>query len=396
MSLMKYICHLALIVLFSVAYSKHTQANDFNWHGFIAQGITQAKSSNFINQDGQPSFELTEMGINASYQINNKLRLSGQAVYLNGDNRYSDGIRLDYLFIDWSIVSKLDWQLNAHIGRFKNYHWLYSSTRDVPHTRPSIILPQSIYFDVFRDIALGSDGVALRASINSQFGEWDIDWGYGNTPVDKSQTQNLFSQWAHGDIDLKFDHKLSAYFRPKETNLQLGISLLDSKFEYLQGPEDMLGDGEARVQRIIFNAKYGADRWDLVTEIMQERVIYDDIIYPGFHNESKSQGGYLQATYHLNESWDGYSRIDLFDLDKNDRNGQRRQQQSNNTIPNYFGYMDTATIGLAWNIQSQWKLAVEFHRVKGRGRLAPVLVPDLVSNHGEYWNMWAAQLMYWF
>ncbi|WP_416308624.1 TonB-dependent receptor [Neptunicella sp. SCSIO 80796] len=392
---MKYTYQVVLAILIAI-YSSHLVADDFNWHGFVAQGAIQAKNSNFINQNGETSFELTEAGINGSYQFNNKLRLSGQAVYLNGGNRYSDGVRLDYLFLDWSIVSSLDWQLNAHIGRFKNYHWLYSATRDVPHTRPSIILPQSIYFDVFRDIALGTDGIALRASINSDIGEWDIDWGYGNTPIGKSQTQNLFSQQANGDMDLKFDHKLSAYFRPKETNLQMGISLLDSEFEYVQGQQDMLQDGKASVQRVIFNLKYGAKNWDLVAEIMQERVEYEDIVYPGFHNDTKSQGGYLQTTYHLNENWDTYVRLDLFDLDKNDRNGQQRWRQSNGAIPNYFGYMDTATFGGAWNIDQQWKLALEFHRVKGRGRLAPVLVPDLLNNKGEYWNMWAAQLMYWF
>lgn len=74
-----------------------SQADTVTVHGFIAQGLTQAKGSNAVNDDGKVSTALTELGVNASWAISSRLKLSGQLVYLNGGNRYPEGGRLDYL-----------------------------------------------------------------------------------------------------------------------------------------------------------------------------------------------------------------------------------------------------------------------------------------------------------
>ncbi|AGH42184.1 hypothetical protein C427_0074 [Paraglaciecola psychrophila 170] len=165
-------------------------AESFKLNGFVAQGITQAKGSNFVTDDGDVSLKLTEVGVNSTYRINPSFRVAGQAVYLEGGNRFSDGFRVDYLFLEWQLLNSPDWQLKTHIGRNKNYHWLYSSTRDVPHTRPSIVLPQSLYFDVFRDVALGVDGLVLIAQTHNELGEWDINFSYGNSRMSEEQKKN--------------------------------------------------------------------------------------------------------------------------------------------------------------------------------------------------------------
>ena len=153
--------------------------NDWTWHGFVSQGIIQVNDSNFVDEDDDASFKLTEIGINTAYQVKPNFRIAAQATYLNGGNRYEEGIRLDYLFLDWTAYTTLDWQINVYAGRFKNQHWLYSATRDVPFTRPSIVLPQSVYFDGFRDIAVGSDGLAVGITHSNDFGELEFNWSYG-------------------------------------------------------------------------------------------------------------------------------------------------------------------------------------------------------------------------
>ncbi|MBC3765904.1 TonB-dependent receptor [Neptunicella marina] len=373
-----------------------TQAEEINWHGFIAQGLIQAKDSSFINKDGDISTELTEVGINASYQLSPELRLSGQAVYLNGGNRYPDGARLDYLFFDWSAITELDWQLNVHIGRYKNYHWLFSATRDVPHTRPSIILPQSIYFDAFRDIALGTDGIALKGSYNSQAGEFDFNWSYGSTDMPHQQTQYLFGEFATGQISNEYDHKASLYFRPLDTTFLAGINVIDSRFSYQQGANDAFMDGKASVQRVMLHLRYDSLNWSIMSELMQERVVYDQLLYPTFHSDTFSQGGYVQFNYHHNDAVQSFVRLDMVDLDKDNRSGSQREQLSGGLIPSYYGFMDDAVAGLHWQFATDWKLTMEYHKIKGRGRLAPVIIPDFANDTGKYWDMWAAQIMYWF
>ena len=165
----------------------------FSWHGFLSQGVSQSVHSDFVSDNGDVSFNLTELGINMRYDVNASLAFVGQAVYLDGGNRFEQGGRLDYLYLDWRLPEFSNATLNVNVGRFKNPHWLYSATRDVPQTRATIILPQSLYFDNFRDVALGSDGVLLRYYHAAEEGSFKENCSEG-TP-----TQGCTEQAAHGE-----------------------------------------------------------------------------------------------------------------------------------------------------------------------------------------------------
>lgn len=372
----------------------YADTNDVKWHGFIAQGAIKAEESNFVNDNGDPSIRLTEIGLNASYRINQSLRLAGQAVYLNGGNRYPEGLRMDYLFLDWKLLDSFDWQFNINLGRFKNYHWQYSTTRDVPHTRPSIILPQSIYFDVFRDVSLGSDGIALISETNNDLGEWHFNWSYGRSEVSDTQQINLFSPLAQGKLKQDFDHQMSLSWLPPSANFEVGMALVDADFSYQSGSQDPLDDGDVTTQRVMLKMQYESENWDVSSELMKERVIFNGIVGEGLHSDVTAEGGYIQGQYFVNSSLTAVARLDLFDLDRTDRDGQIRQQTTG--VPAYFGYMDQFMLGASWDFTKQWKVRAEYHRVKGAGRLAPVVLPDVNANHQEYWDIWAVQFMYWF
>jgi hypothetical protein len=365
-------------------------------NGFVAQGITQAKGSNFVTDDGDVSLKLTEVGVNSSYRINPSFRVAGQAVYLEGGNRFSDGFRVDYLFLEWQLLNNPDWQFKTHIGRNKNYHWLYSSTRDVPHTRPSIVLPQSLYFDVFRDVALGVDGLVLIAQTHNELGEWDINFSYGNSRISEEQKKNLLGSNASGKLKHDFDTQFSVYWRPKLTKFQFGFSLLDADFSYQRGDNDTLFTGDETSQRIMFNILYQGQYWEIASEVMRERVIVENILFPGFYSDITAEGGYMQARYFLSKQVTMLARLDIYDRDRKHRDGQSIENLSQGLVPGYFGYMDQATAGVTWRFAENIQVQFEYHKVKGTSRLAPILTPDIVINNNKYWDVWAMQLMYWF
>lgn len=366
------------------------------WNGFVSQGIIKALDSNFVETDGDVSLKLTEVGLNASHRLRPNVRLAGQAVYLNGGNRYPEGVRVDYAFVDWQAVSQLDWQLNVHVGRFKNYHWTYSATRDVPHTRPSIILPQSIYFDVFRDVALGSDGIALISRTDTEVGDWEIIWSYGKTDVSRDQTRNLLGAGVTGELDQDFVHQFSLNWRPEYSALRIGLTWLDSDFDYWAGDNDVFVDGMATLQRHMLHIQYEQENWDFNAELFREKAVYSDLLLPGFFSNTTAEGGYVQGQYFVSADLTLLARLDLFDADRTDRDGRRREMLSGGTVPAYFGFMDQATIGMSYDIKPNWRVQAEYHRVKGAARLAPVFNPDVVNNNNKYWDIWAIQLMYWF
>ena len=385
-----------MLLLTAIFAMTGVQANPVEVHGFAAQGVIKASDSNFVEDDQSTSLALTEAGINASYRYSPSIRFAGQAVYINGGNRYPEGARIDYLFVDWSIVNNLDWKLNAHIGRYKNYHWYYSSIRDIPHARPSIVLPQSVYFDTFRDVALGSDGVNFWLQTSREHGDWDVNWSYGTSPISDEQTQNLLSVAARGEMTQDFTHQFTVRYRAPDQNFHIGLSLLDSDFGYRASASEPLVSGDATSQRLMLMLGYNIGQVELVAELLRERVTFNGILFNGFFDRSTAEGGYVQARYHLSSDVSLLARIDIFDRDRKDRDGSKIEALSGGTIPGYFGFMDQATVGASWDIAENVRLQGEFHRVKGAGRLAPVLSPDPVLNDSKYWNMWALQIMYWF
>ena len=226
-----------LAVVFSLLINEASVAQTTNHdsciHGFIAQGLINVDGSDFVNNDGDLSAELTEVGLNGSYQLNSLFRLTSQVVYLDGGNRYDEGFRVDYALLDWSLYQAETWEVNVYLGRFKNNHWLYSGKRDVPFTRPSIILPQSIYFDGFRDIAVGADGAVLKISHSSDLlGDFDFNVSSGTTTISKEQTQILYSEQALGQMSNSHDVQTSLYWQPAGSSWRFGLALLDADFGY--------------------------------------------------------------------------------------------------------------------------------------------------------------------
>jgi hypothetical protein len=391
---MKYLS--ATPILCILFFSSQILAEPLKVHGFIAQGIVQAVDSNFVDDEEDISLKLTEIGLNVSYRLNSSIRVAGQGVYLNGGNRYPKGFRIDYLFLDWQLLNNQTWNIKAQVGRNKNYHWLYSSTRDVPHTRPSIVLPQSLYFDSFRDVALGVDGLVLVAQTNNELGEWDVNFSYGKSKISKQEQQNLLGKGVLGDLDHTSDKQFSLYWRPKLSNVQFGISILDADFRYTQAPTDTLFNGDETSQRFMLNVLYQGEKWEFASEIMKERVLVDNLLFPGYNSDVTAEGGYAQGRSFITPNVTLLARLDLYDRDRKDRKGTTIEAMSAGLVPGYFGYMDQSTLGLSWRLSKNTQIQAEFHRVKGASRLAPIFTPDVTANNSKYWNMWAIQYMYWF
>ncbi|NMP31764.1 hypothetical protein HII17_09330 [Thalassotalea sp. M1531] len=366
-------------------------------HGFIAQGIIDASGSDFVNDDQDLSFELTEVGINSSYQISDNLRLAGQAVYLNGGNRYAEGARVDYALIDWSAYQSLSSQLNIYIGRYKNYHWLYSTTRDVPFARPSIVLPQSIYFDGFRDIAVGGDGIALSFKHNKEgWGDFDFNLSYGTSIISDKQRKIILSKLSTGDMEHDLDYQASIYWQPQDSQWRFGWAGLDSDFTYDMGKNDSFLDADITLQRFILNALYEGENWEFSGEAFQERFVFTGFYSPYFKQDNLGQGFFVQSRYQWKEKIRVLARYEKFFANKDDKNGSGLEESSFGTIPSYFGYQHDAVLGVSIDFTSNLRLQLEHHWVEGTARLTPVVLPNAAINDEEHWQMWAAQLMYWF
>ncbi len=403
--------------LFSVnLYAQENAQQDWQVHGFVAQGIINVNGSDFVNDDGDLSAELTEVGINGSYKLSDSFRLTGQAVYLDGGNRYVEGARIDYALIDWSVYNDEQWLVNLYLGRFKNNHWLYSSTRDIPHARPSIILPQGLYFDGLRDIAMGSDGGAMKVNYNSElYGDFDFNLSYGTSDLSSDSVKLLLGEIAHGTGKQEFDVQSSLYWRPQFSPWQFGISTLNSDFTYKASANDVfppgfphfagapIEDATFSFNQVAINALYEGEYWEFSAEVFQQAFktegFYPPPLYASLGQnsiEKVGQGIYLQSRYKLNENLTLMARVERLYADKDDRDGSQLELESGGNVPHYFGFQHDFTLGIHYSLSESLLVQMEYHWLEGTARLTPVVSPNVLINHNKHWDMWAVQLMYWF
>lgn len=391
-----------LVILTTVFYlfalNVEASEQNFQFHGFAAQGLIDVDGSDFVNNDGSLSPRLTELGINGSYQLSSTLRLAGQVVYLNGGNRYAEGIRVDYALLDWLAYDNSAWQVNIYLGRFKNNHWLYSSSRDVPFARPSIILPQSIYFDGFRDIAVGADGAAFKIShSNDDYGNFDFNFSYGSNQISDKQGEMVLSKFAHGVVKQDFETQASLYWQPAFSSWRFGASYLDSDFNYqANSMGDLFFDGGFSFQTYAVNALYEGERWEFSSEVHQQTFLTQGFYYPTYYKEPVGQRAYMQSRYKVSNKLTLLMRHERFYNQKNDKEGKQLEKESGGLVPAYFGYHRDTTLGLSYDFSSNLRLRLEYHWFQGAGRLTPVVLPNPTVNKNENWELWAIQLMYWF
>lgn len=380
------------------SFVAEAKEENLQYHGFVAMGLIDVDGSDFVNDDGSLSTELSEFGFNASYRLNSKVRLAGQVVYLNGGNRYAEGVRVDYALIDWSAYDSPNWRANLYFGRFKNNHWLYSSSRNVPFARSSIILPQSLYFDGFRDIAAGADGVALKISHNNDnYGNFDFNFSYGSSPISGKQNDILLSEFSKGKATQKFETQISFYWQPSFSMWRFGASYLDSDFNYKADLEsDRFFNGLFSFQLVTLNALFEGENWELSGEIYQQQFLTDGFYYPQYQKKPIGNGMYLQTRYKFNEKLSFLARHERFYNDKNDKEGIKLAEESGGTIPAYSGYHRDTTLGLSYDFSNNVRIRFEYHWVQGIAKLTPVVLPNPQINSTENWQLWAVQLMYWF
>ncbi|MDK2765449.1 MAG: hypothetical protein KYX63_15875, partial [Alteromonas macleodii] len=107
-------------------------------------------------------------------------------------------------------------------------------------------------------------------------------------------------------------------------------------------------------------------------------------------------GGFVQFRYLFNNNVSGLIGYDTYINDRSDRDGRQLEAMTGGVIPAYFGYQDTYTLGLRWDIAPKWRLQGEYHWVEGATRVVSLLNLDVASHADKHWEMWSVQLMYWF
>lgn len=132
-------------------------------HAFGSQGFMFSTSNNYLaTGTTHGSFEFTEIGINFTKQLTDKLRAGFQLFTekigtIGNFNIKADWFYLDYRWKDW---------LGFRAGRTKLPFGLYNDVADIDAARVPVLLPQSLYPIQDRDYLLAQNGAEIYGYIS--------------------------------------------------------------------------------------------------------------------------------------------------------------------------------------------------------------------------------------
>jgi hypothetical protein len=384
-------------------YRNNDLPGDLQIHGFVSQAYISTSDNNvFGNSDNGGSFGLTEAGLNASVRPLPRLQLSAQVLSRRAGEGNSGMPRLDYAVLDYRLYSQETNQLGIRVGRIKNPFGFYNETRDVAFTRPSILLPQSIYFDRTRNLGLSSDSVQIYNDLAvSNWGTLSTQFGVSLPVVnDKDTESSLLGAVRPGNLEREVGYIGRGIFETNDKRLRLGVSgiWLNTSYDPNNLLRDPLGPGALQFTPIIFSAQYNAERWTLTSEYAIRPFKYgNNFRNPGLNGlDFVGESYYFQGEYRFTPKIEGILRYDALFIDRSDRNGSQWAAQSPlRQGLEHSRFARDITVGIRWNVTPEFMLRAEFHHVNGTGWLSRLDNP-VASATEENWNLYAIQASYRF
>ncbi len=359
-------------------------------HGFFSQGWLKSSDNNNVfgpSSSSSGSFDFREIGLNASMRPLTNLQFSAQMMSRTAGEGSPGNIRLDYGFIDYTYFTGEASKLGIRLGRMKTPLGLYNDTRDVAFTRPSILLPQSIYFDRTRKLALAADGVHLYGEYRSDFGDISFQAGIVRPLVLGSETEVALltesgaDKPGHFTPNGLFTSRVMYELDEGRIRLAFSASQLNMGYspEYSPTPTDPkhgdFGAGSFRFTPLIFSAQYNAEKWSLTSEYAIRHLEYHDFTSPSVPGSATldkqnftGESYYFQGVYRFTPAWEAFARYDVLYTDRDDRSGKK--WETDTKAPAYSRFAKDITVGLRWNLTPHFMLRAEYHHVNGTGWLS--------------------------
>lgn len=366
----------------------------YHIQGFAAQGLIGSTNNNFFgdSRDGV-STQFTEAGLHGTWQPLDDLRLSGQVLYRRAGESDKEGLRVDYAQADWQFYQTAATQFGLKLGKVKLPYGLYNETRDVPFTRPGILLPQSVYVDNSRDLLLAAPGAFLHGASVQSYGAVDFMLGWVHPNFDSESVEYVFLGTSRpGTLEGK--GALGARLRwdlPTDTTLMLTYA--DAKADYSPGSPDSLTAGTVRFRNLLLSAQQRLDTLTLTAEYGEPRGDLTGLGPALPDNVRTVQAFYLQGEWRFQPAWELMLRREFFYRDKNDKNGSLFQATTG--LPAHTMFTRDWALGLRWDAMSNLMLRAEYHHVDGTGWLPGPDNPNFFSRE-QRWNMWLLQAAYRF
>lgn len=288
---MKYL--LMFMILFNISIINPVYSADMlnktTINGFISGSYIHTTGSEFFTKG------YYEFGLNINHKFNNKLYFSAGAALRNPtEQTFREGVN-NNLFLDYALLGVNLWsnpkrEYNLFLGRIKLPYGLYNQSREIPFTRSSAILPQSIYNEKLRDFTLSADGALFQINQYHDYFSLEANIAAGYPRIDEITKFNFFPEY-YPFIDLKpeLSYLVSAGITSNDLKYQLKYSYanLNVKSTNIDSRLDLITH--------TISAKHANRKYALTSEF----ALTDALVKNGL-TSSKNVGWYIQGEYFIN------------------------------------------------------------------------------------------------
>ena len=375
---------------------KVSKFDELNWHGFLSQGFSFTNKNNFLGPSENGSFKFNEAALNASWRPLNEVQLSAQVLYKQIGNSKPNGTELDYGVIDWRLVDNFNRGFGLRIGRLKNPYGFFNETRDVASTRPSLLLPESIYVDYLRTLIHSSDSVGLYGHQELEQGTISVSAVYGVPILNEQNVDTLVQAKTSGNMKHERSSAARISYEDGSGLWRTAFSYISFEGDFKAGPQEaskFIFDGKLNIQQQLFSVELNWNHWQFISEYQFRNI--ESLGIRGMDLKSNGVGYYCQFGYQFGSVLKVYLRQDNVYLNKNDKSGKSYSQSTGGLLPARDAFAKDSTIGLIYSPSLNWSFGLEVHRVNGTLWL-PNIENPAPQNASQQWNMFLAQVAYQF
>jgi len=361
-----------------------------NWNAFISQTAIYSSDYNFLSQsDDKLSLDLWEAGLLVSTAVKDKLTFSAQLLGRKVSDSSGNDLRIDYAFFSYPFYQSMNETFGLRLGRIRSSYGLYNETRDIPHTRTGIAMPQSTYFDMTRNTFYSADGIELFGYRDFDDQRLSAQIFFSKPVADEDETgevESLNPTNLEGDKSLlakisygsEYDGIRTSftYYRPEykvDVSFPVGAMTLEDK------------DASFYSESMITSLEYNQFDWSVTAEYLRHKFATKIPVLGGIpgsqiKNKGYEEAFYVQGLYRFSEQWETYLRYD-----STERHIDRSLQDNEK--------WHDINIGASFRPNENWLLRTEIHYIEGLSRL---LSRDNVFSSAQdpYWTTAMFQVAY--
>jgi hypothetical protein len=349
------------------AFAQETEEDEqgVEIHGFVSQGFIKSTSNNYLAESERGSFDFTEVGINFTSALSDRLRIGLQlfAHDLGPLGNYKP--QFDWFFLDYRFLD----ELGIRVGRTKLPYGLYNETNDIDAARVPILLPQSVYPVQNRDFLLAQTGAELYGLVPiGGAGELEYRLYGGTIFLDVSDSEEVTSF----EVPYLFGGRLM-WMTPAD-GLQLGASvqtlrvdleveLEPDQIQQLEAlnavPPGFDGTVSAEVPAVLWvaSAEYSAHELLLSAEYSRWRTELESTLPILFPEETTvSERYYVMASYRVAPWFTPGVYYSVLYPDVDERGGRDKKQHD-------------LALSFRYDLNEHWLFKVEGHYMHGTAAL---------------------------